>query len=70
MAYGRTVPYFENADWSFNVLEVLLAGIIKQNIEFIAELPVGIIGNTNAARLRNGFEMLWGGGEENCIHRR
>jgi hypothetical protein len=34
----------------------LLSRIVKHNVEFIADLSVGIIGNTNAARLRNGFE--------------
>ena len=43
-------------DWASNVFEVLLAGIIKHNIELIAELSVGIIRDTNATGLRNGFE--------------
>jgi hypothetical protein len=52
----NTIHHSENADWSLNVLEVLLAGIIKCNVEFIADLSVGILGNANAARLRNGLE--------------
>jgi hypothetical protein len=36
MACGRAVPCFENADRSFNVLEDLLSGIVKHNIELIS----------------------------------
>ena len=50
------IPHSKNADRTSNVLEVLLAGIIKHNIEFIAELSVGIIRDTNATWLRNGFK--------------
>ena len=56
MACGTTITHSENAELASNVLEVLLAGIIKHNIEFIAELSVGIIGNANATRLRNGLK--------------
>ena len=56
LACRNTIHHSENADRSLNVLEVLLTGIIKHNIEFIADLSVGIIRNTNAAGLRNGFE--------------
>ena len=57
MACGRTkIPHSEYADRASDVLEVLLAGVIKHKIEFIADLSVGIIGNTNAAGFRNGFE--------------
>jgi hypothetical protein len=36
--------------------QVPLACILEGNVEFIAHLSVGIVGNTNAARLCNGFE--------------
>jgi hypothetical protein len=37
------IPDSENADWSLDVLEVLLTGIIKHNVELIAELSMGIV---------------------------
>jgi hypothetical protein len=57
LASGRTtIPHSEYADRASNVLEVLLASIIKHNIESIAELAVGIIGDTNPAGLRDGLK--------------
>ncbi|MGY3471176.1 hypothetical protein ACVWWR_002517 [Bradyrhizobium sp. LM3.2] len=56
MVCCRKISHSENADRTSNVLEVLLAGIIKHNIKFIAELSVGIIRHTNATGLRNRFE--------------
>ena len=55
-ACRNTIHHSENPDWSLNVLEVLLADIIKHNIEFIAYLPVSIIRDTNATRRRDGLE--------------
>ena len=52
----KAIRHSENADWSLNVLEVLLASVIKCNVEFIADLSVGIVGNADAARFRNGLK--------------
>ena len=46
----------KDPDRSVDVLEVLLPDILKHDVEFVAELSVGIIRNTNPARLRDGFE--------------
>src|ERR1700757_1389339 len=39
-----------------DVLELLLACILEGDVEFVPDLPVGIIGDANAAKLGNALQ--------------
>jgi hypothetical protein len=52
----NTIPHLEHAHRPVDVLEILLAGIVERDVQFVADLPVRVVGDANASGLRNGFQ--------------